>query len=114
MVQQFDISSGGVHVACDNQQALQVFQPNYLPDPQQANFNLINALVFLLQTSPLRWTCKHVRGHQDSKLWHQPLTCLENLNVQMDKLAQVVWTHYAWHKETLPLPPLTAIHGEGW
>ena len=53
-------------------------------------------------------------GHQDSKFQHCPLTHLENLNVPRDKLAQGVWTHSAQRKETLPLPTLTAIHGEGW
>ena len=114
MVRHFDISSGGIHAACDNQQALRVFHPNFLPNPQQANFDLMIALVCLLHQSPLQWMCEHVRGHQDSKLCHRPLTRLENLNVQMDKLAQVVWTHYAQHDETLPLPTLTAIYVEGW
>ena len=41
----YEISKGSVHVACNNEQALKVFHPNFLPDPQQANFDFQNAFV---------------------------------------------------------------------
>ena len=62
VVEQYSIPSGGVHVACNNEQALHVFDPDFLLDPQQANYDLVNALFYLLHASPLKWTCKHVKG----------------------------------------------------
>ena len=60
LIDQYNILSGSIHVACDNKQALHIFNPDFLPDPQQANFDLLNALTHLIGTSPLTWTCEHV------------------------------------------------------
>ena len=60
LIDRYDICSGGIHMACNNIQALHIFDPDFLPDPQQANFDLLNALTHLLRTSPLTWTCEHV------------------------------------------------------
>ena len=109
----YKISKGSVHVACNNEQALKVFHPNFLPDPQQANFDFQNALFALLKESPISWLCEHVKGHQDTKQRHRPLTCLESLIVCMDKLAQKVWSHYALHPHALSHAPCS-IDGEGW
>ena len=114
LVATFEISSGGLHVACDNEQALHIFDPNFLPDPQQANFNLLNALCHLIRTSSLTWTCEHVRRHQDSRKCHKPLSSLKQLNVQMDKLAEHVRLHYMRPQTCVSLPPSTCIAGEGW
>lgn len=114
IAQVFEISEGAIHVACDNKQALHVFHPDFLPDPQKANFDLINAIWGMLKSSPLTWTCEHVYGHQDTKNRHKAVTRLERLNIQMDTLAKCVWTQYARRSETLPLPVHQPITGEGW
>ena len=67
VVERYSITSSGVHVACDNEQALHIFDPDFLPDPQHNNIDLVNALFYLLHASPLQWTCKHIKGHQDTK-----------------------------------------------
>jgi hypothetical protein len=114
IVKVFDIKEGAVHVACDNEQALKVFHPDFLPDPQQANFDLVNAIWGLLKESPLAWSYEHVYGHQDRKQRHKGLSYLGRLNIMMDKLAKTVWTQYARNQQGLMLPPHQPIEGEGW
>ena len=105
IIQQFHLTQGSIHVACDNEQALCIFHSDFIPDPQQANFDLTNAVVYSLRSLPLHWSCERVCGHQDSKLRHQTLSQLEELNVCMDKLAQIIWIHYTCHYPDLTSPP---------
>ena len=108
------ITTGSIHVACDNKQALHIFDPEFLPDPQQANFNLTNALTRLLHTSSITWTCEHVCGHQDSKKQHKPLSPLECLNVKMDALADLTRAYNVGVGDTLSHPTSVPIASEGW
>ena len=114
LVQRFEISQGAVHIACDNEQALQVLHPDFLPDPQYANFDLVNSIFLLLKQSPLSWTYEHVYGHQDSRKLHRPLTRLKTLNVSMDHLAKSIWQYHASSPgDTLDVG-YSPIRGEGW
>jgi hypothetical protein len=54
IVQHFDLTSGAMHVACDNQESLHVFDHEFYPHPQRANFDLVNAIWKMLQDSPLQ------------------------------------------------------------
>ena len=63
ILDQYAINTGSIHVACDNKQALHVFDPEFLPDTHQANFVLINTLTYLIRTSSITWTCEHVCGY---------------------------------------------------
>ena len=101
-------------MACDNEQALQIFDPEFLPDPQQANFDLANALFHLLRSSCITWTCKHVRGHQDSRKRHKPLSPLERLNVKMDALAEFTRLYYSQVDNPLCYSTSVPFDGEGW
>jgi hypothetical protein len=67
VVQHFGLTGGAMYVACDNQEALCIFDPEFYPNPQWANCDLVNAIWKMLQDSPLQWTCEHVHGHQDTK-----------------------------------------------
>ena len=114
ITQRFSISQGLVHVACDNKQALTVFHPDFLPNPQYANFDLFQAIWSMVVQSPLTWTSEHVKGHQDSKKRHQPLTPLERLNVKMDRLAKSTWLHSFRQASVPPDIAHISIRGEGW
>jgi hypothetical protein len=114
LVKVFEITSGSVHVVCDNEQALRVFHPDFLPNPDSEDFDLLNALWYLIGQSPLTWTYEHVYGHQDSKRRRgRPLTRLEKLNVLMDKTAGDVWVQ-AVRQQGQSRNVFSAILGEGW
>ena len=38
------VTSGSILLACDNEQSLQIFEPDYIPDPNDKNFDLVNAI----------------------------------------------------------------------
>ena len=57
--------------------------------------------------SPLVWTWRHVKGHQDS---HTPLAALDwrsRLNVEMDSLAKAYWNSTYENHETFYDPDPT-------
>ena len=86
--QHHNITSGAVHVRCDNISSLHVFEPWFVPEPCMNSFDLVNAIWCLLQESPINWTAAHVKGHQDSKPRSHPLDRFEILNCHMDALAK--------------------------
>jgi hypothetical protein len=84
-----DIKEGGIELACDGLSALNKafpFQPHIsIQDP---NYDLIAAIHKEHVNSPLTWTHKHVKGHQDD---HTDISVLDNwskLNIEADTLAK--------------------------
>jgi len=111
------ITQGKATIACDNKQAISMFNEWYVPDPQDANFDLTSAIWKLLQDSPIQWQNIHVKGHQDDHLQCDKLNRVAQLNVEMDRLAKSFWRHCYIHQHTAlqPLePPQHPIHLEGW
>jgi hypothetical protein len=110
----YNIHKGTITMACDNTQALQLFDPEYLPDPSHKNFDIINATWHLLQQTNITWIGDHVKGHQD-KHKYQRLTRKERLNIEMDALAKHFWRARCVHTEGwIPKPQHIPIYGEGW
>jgi hypothetical protein len=116
IVQHFGLTGGAMHVACDNQESLRVFDPEFYPHPQRANFDLVNAIWKTLQDSPLQWTCEHVYGHQDTKQKrYKPLSHLAHLNVSMDHTTKWFWTQTVHSQPDFPVPESAPhIKHEGW
>jgi len=111
------ITQGQTTIACDNKQAISMFNEWYVPDPQDANFDLTSAIWKLLQDSPIQWQNIHVKGHQDDHLHYDKLNRVAQLNVKMDRLAKSFWRHCYIHEHTAlqPLEPRQhPIHLEGW
>ena len=108
-----NIQSGRIQVACDNINAIEVFEPEFFPHPKQANYDLVSALFHKIKASPIEWLPEHVKGHQDDQTCHT-LTHKEQLNIEMDKLAKTYWVHIIQHSRRLPLPSQFEIEDEGW
>ena len=66
-----NIQSGRIQVACDNINAIEVFEPDFFPHPKQANYDLVSALFHKIKASPIEWLPEHVKGHQDDNADHQ-------------------------------------------
>jgi hypothetical protein len=63
--QHYHITTGSVHVCCDNKSALLVLEPWFVPEPSHDSFDIVNAIWHLLQESPISWTGEWVKAHQD-------------------------------------------------
>ena len=114
LCEQYEIEQGRINIACDNINAIGVFDDEYHPHPKYENFDLESAVYTQAQNSNIHWTAEHVKGHQDDKL-HHTLTHKELLNVEMDKLAKQYWVHLMHTSGNfLPVPPEQGIAGEGW
>jgi hypothetical protein len=108
-----EVTSSSITVLCDNKTALQIFDPNILPDPKMKNFDLITACWALKRQVPIEWKPKHVKGHQDQGMTYMALSKEARLNVEMDKTAMAYWTHLmACQKH--PYPENHEVYGEEW
>ena len=83
-----DIQSGGVTIACDGLSALQQAFYEGPAVVTRPDFDLLHTLRHHLHSSQLKWTSRHVSGHQeDFKEWAE-LTWWEKQNVRMDHAAK--------------------------
>ena len=111
-----NVPSRSITIACDNITSLHIFNPDYFPNTNQANFNLLSACWTLLQESSIQWYPVHVKGHQDDHARVHSLSRLAKLNVAMDSLAKQYWLHLI---TTSPINEFTTpishqIYKEGW
>ena len=110
----YQITTGTIRIACDNQRVVDALQPGFQPHPHHANFDLVSAVHHRIQQLPITVIGEHVKGHQDDQSDHT-LTRVEQLNVAMDKLAKAYWIHIVTAQDgNVPLPPIFHIDGEGW
>ncbi|CAB9522815.1 hypothetical protein SEMRO_1344_G264710.1 [Seminavis robusta] len=111
------ISHGSARIACDNQQAIHLFDPEYIPDPNHRHFDLVSAILSYTRLTPIMWDAFHVKGHQDNKSTAtQTLSRAAQLNIDMDRKAKQYWRHLFVHNHNPPSfdPASLPIHGEGW
>ncbi len=45
------LPSGAITIACDNQATLRVFEPNFIPEPQEESFDLVSCLSHQVKNS---------------------------------------------------------------
>ena len=91
LCQTHHIIAGGIEIACDCFGALQAVFTHEWDDPSQSSFDLIHQIRREIQASPLTWTWRHVKGHQDQHTRFDALDWRSQLNVEMDSLAKAYW-----------------------
>ena len=104
------ITHGAIECGCDGKVDLDKL--SNLDDETDTNgqqFDLLSATRAALRASTIKWTFRHVKGHQDD----DPDAILDQwalLNIQMDNLAKSHW------QEQVTLAPLTMqiLAGEYW
>jgi hypothetical protein len=102
------IASGSVEVGCDGLSALNKAFDTWPPEPANPHFNLLSALRKMIPSSPLKWTIRHVLGHQDNDATAE-LDDWALQNVRMDNLAKIFWMT---HSHSAPI--FRPISGEGF
>ena len=88
--ERYDLQGGHVTVACDCQAALIRTEQTFPPDPKGSNFDLLSEIYHLKTKTPITWTTKWVRGHQDSTSAGN-LDTWARMNIEMDLLAKTHW-----------------------
>ena len=116
IVTHFNITSGSITIACDNETSLRIFDLDYKPDPQHKNFDLVLATWTIATSLPIKWQPTHVYGHQESRKSFASLSRIEKLNVAMDLTAKSFWNALCVHNHRLQMirPKSHPIHSEGW
>ena len=71
--------------------ALNLFDPDFLPNVRHSSYDLVSATWELVKESPLTFLPEHVEGHQDKKVSVSSLPRLAQLNVAMDESAKDYW-----------------------
>ena len=103
------VTTGSIVLHCDCDNALKrLFTPHSRLKPKMPHYDILSAIRFEIEASPLQWSCCHVYGHQDDH--RSNLSREEQLNVEMDNLAKAYWTHTAGHRAN----PQQRIKGEAW
>ena len=118
--EQYKITCGAIEVGCDSSSALNhVFGSGQrlAAKVTQADYDLLSALQVMIAKSPLKWTCRHVAGHQDADDGNEVLDRWAKLNIEMDSLAKVYWNDMV-DLQHMHNPPITSeywpvrIHGQ--
>jgi len=109
---QHNVTQGSIMVACDNINSLRPFKPEYLPNPRDANLDLMQAVWASVQQSPIDWNPVHLHGHQDRKV-KESHRRLSALNCEIDARAKLFYWHLSTVLSTLEAPQLP-VHNEGW
>jgi hypothetical protein len=93
---------------------LEIFDPDYLPNPKRVNFDLTSACWAIKKTVPIVWDTEHIKGHQDRFIPYHALSHKSKLNVEMDSTAKAYWIHLVSTSEMMPHPKVHEIQGEEW
>jgi hypothetical protein len=65
LLQHHRISTGSITMACDCKPALLNIFEKCFDKPAQSHYDVIHACQLLRAASPIKWTSRHVYGHQD-------------------------------------------------
>ena len=94
------IMHGGIEIAFDCLSALKTVFEHEWDEPQQSCYDLIHQIRREVQASPLQWTWRHVKGHQDKNTHFAALDWRSQLNIEMDGLAKSYWNATYVNHET--------------
>ena len=107
------VTTGSIVIACDNITSICIFQPDFVPDPNEESFDLVSCLHSLVQQSPVTLKPEHVTGHQKGEKQPSTLTRLELLNEEMDNSAKAYWNRLLKTGHSM-IPPMIQVAHEGW
>jgi hypothetical protein len=104
-----DIQEGKIELGCDCESGIiAIFEHTY-DTPKQPHHDLIHEIRKKLSHSRLKWTPRHVDGHQDKHTSYLRLDMWGQLNVEMDSLAKTYWNETS--EEIRPFYPQS---NHGW
>ena len=104
------ITSGSIEAGCDGMEAYKVASRlGYPPSTRISHFDLASTLHQLLRDSPLTWTFRHVKGHQDDIQDLHHIDQWGHMNIKADQLAKdLLWQTLS---ADTPITSFTSIPG---
>jgi hypothetical protein len=105
---------GSVTICCDNTRALDIFDPEYLLDPQLPNLDLEGARWALKNKVPIIWNTERVKGHQDRIAPIYTLLQKARINAEVNQAATAYWIHLVSQSRRMPCPEMIEVYGEEW
>jgi hypothetical protein len=104
------ITQGSIVSGCDGEEALRKsFSPHDEASMKGSQFDLLSTICAAIKSSPITWTFRHVKGHQDEEA-DAILDRWAILNIQMDSLAKMYWMEKSHQAHN----PNALITGEYW
>jgi hypothetical protein len=88
------LTSGGIEVGCNGLSVLDKVLDTWPLEPTDPHFDLLSALRTTIEKSPLKWTTRHIEGHQDNDAT-ATLDFWAQKNIQMDNFAKVFWMQHS-------------------
>jgi hypothetical protein len=85
----YNITEGQCTMICDNKGALASSFGNRQLNPRWTCYDILCMIRFHLESSPLTWRHKHVKGHQDNDIKYEELDIVSQANVDVDNLAKI-------------------------
>ena len=102
---------GAMTIACDCLSAIQNISKQYDPSPGTSHHDILSHIRYLIRISPIDWSFRHVRGHQDDHCAYSHLDRWGQRNVDMDTLSKAYWQTLA-HSARPPAFHLTPFPGQ--
>ena len=87
----YDLHGGHITVACDCKGAMERATSNSSPNPNFPDFDLYSEIHSIRARTPIFWSTRWVKGHQDDNNSLQELDEWAKLNIEMDALAKEHW-----------------------
>jgi hypothetical protein len=88
LCQYYKINRGAMELGCDGKSALEKALGNKPINIEDSNYDLLSAIRKLRNSTPISWTTRHIKGHQDASQTLDELDRWALLNVEMDTRAK--------------------------
>ena len=89
LCRQHRVCHRSIEVGCDGMEVCKAASRFlYEPNVKISHFDMVSTLHQLIKDSPLTWTFRHIKGHQDDMKDIHELTEWEQMNVKVDARAK--------------------------
>ena len=107
-----NITDGSITLGCDNEGAIKAIDMTKEYNSQWNSYDILFQIRKELKRSPVKWTFKHVKGHQDEHQHEDQLDEWALANISADKMAKREMKKYL--EEGCPYIKPLKIDGDMW
>jgi len=105
-------AQGSILIVCNGEATLTKSMKQWASNPLDKQFNIIHAIRAGMCKTKIKWSSKHIKGHQDQATLE---VCNKaRWNDAMDKVAKNHWEKYKWLQTPKCIPYWTNHGSYGW